>query len=111
MLEIQERQKGNVTILDLEGNVIMGGGSARLREAISRLIKENKTEILLNFEKVRYIDSSGAGELLSGFGSLNEIGGKLKLVSLTPKVREVLKLSSILPILDVYDDETSALNN
>lgn len=111
MLEIQERQKGNVTILDLEGNVIMGGGSARLREAIAKLIKEDKIEILLNFERVKYIDSSGAGEILSGSGSLNELGGKLKLAALTPKVREVLKLSSILPILDVYDDETSALNN
>lgn len=111
MLDIQERQKGNVTILDLEGNVIMGGGSAKLRETIAKLIKEDKTEILLNFERVKYIDSSGAGEILSGSGSLNEIGGKLKLAALTPKVREVLKLSSILPILDVYDDETSALNN
>jgi anti-sigma B factor antagonist len=111
MLEIQERRNGSVTILDLEGNVIMGGGSAKLRDAINKLIKEEKTDILLNFQNVRYIDSSGTGEILSGFSSLNEIGGNLKLANLTPKVREVLSLSSILPILEVYDDEASALNN
>lgn len=111
MLDIQERQNGNTTILDLQGNVIMGGGSAKLREAIARLVKENKTDILLNFQNVKYIDSSGTGEILSGNGFLSEAGGSLKLANLTPKVREVLTLSSILPILEVYEDEASALSN
>ncbi|MBK7708264.1 MAG: STAS domain-containing protein [Acidobacteria bacterium] len=108
MLEIQERQNGEMTVLDLEGNIIMGGGSARLRDEIKRLIGEDKTDILLNLEKVKYIDSSGAGEILAGVGSLSELGGHLKLTNLMPKVKEVLTLSSILPILEVYDDETSA---
>jgi anti-sigma B factor antagonist len=111
MLNIQERQNGNTTILDLEGDVIMGGGSAKLRQAISELIKEDKTDVLLNFQKVRYIDSSGTGEILSVSQSFNEIGGSLKLSNLTPKVEQVLALSSILPILDIYDDEASALNS
>ena len=110
MLNIQERQNGNVTILDLEGDVIMGGGSAKLRQTISELLKAEKTEVLLNFEKVRYIDSSGTGEILSVSQSFDEIGGSLKLANLSPKVEQVLTLSSILPILDVYDDEASALN-
>lgn len=110
MLEIQERKNGEMTVLDLEGNIIMGGGSARLRDEIRRLVGEKKTEILLNLENVKYIDSSGAGEILSGSGTLSEMGGHLKLVNLTPKVREVLTLSSILPILQVYEDETSAVN-
>lgn len=109
MLNIQERQNGNTIILDLEGDVIMGGGSAKLRQAISELLKEEKTDVLLNFQKVRYIDSSGTGEILSGSQSFNELGGSLKLTNLTPKVEQVLALSSILPILDVYDDEASAL--
>ncbi len=110
MLEIQERQNGGLTVLDLEGNIIMGGGSARLRDEIKRLIREEKTDVLLNLENVKYIDSSGAGEILSGVGSLSELGGHLKLTNLTPKVKEVLTLSSILPILEVYDDEASAVN-
>lgn len=111
MLNIQERQSGNTTILDLEGDVIMGGGSSKLRQAINDLIKEDKTNVLLNFQKVRYIDSSGTGEILSVSQSFEEIGGSLKLTNLTPKVEQVLALSSILPILDVYDDEASALNS
>lgn len=111
MLNIEERQNGNTTILDLEGDVIMGGGAARLRQAIGELLKEDKTNVLLNFQKVRYIDSTGTGELISVSESFDKIGGHLKLANLTPKVEEVLALSSILPILDVYDDEVSALNS
>lgn len=110
MLEIQERKNGDLTVLDLEGNIIMGGGSAKLRDEIKRLIGEEKTDILLNLEKVKYIDSSGAGELLAAVGSLSEIGGHIKLISLTPKVKEVLTLSSILPVLEVYEDEASAVS-
>lgn len=110
MLNIQERQNGNTTILDLEGDVIMGGGSAKLRQAIGELLKEDKTNVLLNFQKVRYIDSSGTGEILSVSQSFDELGGSLKLTNLTPKVEQVLALSSILPILDIYEDEASALN-
>jgi anti-sigma B factor antagonist len=109
MLNIQERQTKNVTILDLEGDVIMGGGSAKLREAIAKLRKESKTNVLLNFQKVRYIDSSGVGELISGVESFNQNGGSLKVSNLSPKVEEVLALSNILSILDVYDDEAGAL--
>ena len=111
MLNIQKRQKGTTTILDLEGDVIMGGGSAKLRQTISDLVKEDKTDVLLNFQKVRYIDSSGTGEILSVWQSFNELGGSLKLTNLTPKVEQVLALSSLLPILDVYDDEASALES
>jgi anti-sigma B factor antagonist len=111
MLNIQERQNGNVTILDLEGDVIMGGGAAKLRETISELLEAEKTDVLLNFEKVRYIDSSGTGEILSVSQSFDEVGGTLRLTNLSPKVEQVFALSSILPILDVYDDEASALKN
>lgn len=111
MLNIQERQNGSVTILDLEGDVIMGGGSAKLRQAISELLEADKTDVLLNFEKVRYIDSSGTGEILSVSQSFDEVGGTLKLTNLPPKVEQVFALSSILPILDIYDDEASALGS
>lgn len=110
MLNIQKRQNGETTILDLEGNVIMGGGSAALREAIAQLVKDDQTNVLLNFQNVKYIDSSGTGEILSIVNLLNQNGGRLKLSNLPPKIEEVFTLSSILPILDIYDDEESALS-
>lgn len=109
MLSINERQNGELTVLDLEGNIIMGGGTAKLREVIRRLVDEKKTEVLLNCERVKYIDSSGTGEILSGAGAFSDAGGHLKLSNLSPKVREVLALSSILPILDIYEDEAAAV--
>ena len=111
MLNIQARQVENSTILDLEGDMIMGGGSAKFRETLAELIKDEKTKVLVNFQKVRYIDSSGTGELVSAIESFNKINGSLKICNLTPKVEEVLTLSSILPILDIYDTETEALNS
>jgi anti-sigma B factor antagonist len=110
MLTIQERQNGKTTILDLEGYVIMGGGSAKLRETFAKLLEAQKNDILLNFQNVKYIDSSGTGEILACHMSLTENGGRLKLSNLTPKVAEVLTLSSLLPILEVYDREENALN-
>ena len=66
MLNITERQAGDTTVLDLEGNIIMGGGSTHLRETIRRLIEEDKKKLILNFAHVKYLDSSGVGELVSG---------------------------------------------
>lgn len=109
MLNIEERQNGQITILDLEGNVIMGGGSIKFREAIIQLVKEDKTDVLLNFQNVKYIDSSGTGEILSSVNLLNQNGGRLKLSNLSPKVEEVFTLSSLLPILEIYDTEENAI--
>lgn len=111
MLDIQERQNGETTILDLEGDVILGGGSAKLREKFAELFQNNNNNILLNFEKVKYLDSSGAGEILAGLEAIKKAEGSLKITNLTPKVEQVLSLSNLLLVLDVYDDEASALNS
>jgi anti-sigma B factor antagonist len=75
MLKITERQAADVTILDLEGNIIMGGGSALLNEAINRLVEDGRKKILLNLAEVKYLDSSGIGGLVSSSVALNRAGG------------------------------------
>ncbi len=109
MLDITERQNDGVTILDLTGNIIMGGGSRRLGEDVRRLTAAGTTNVLLNFADVKYLDSSGVGELLALSDALNRAEGTLKLFNLPPKVEEVLTLSGVLPIFDIYDDERHAL--
>lgn len=110
MLEINERQMNGVTILDLTGNVIMGGGSRRLGEDVRRLTEAGNTNMLLNFAGVKYLDSSGVGELVALADALNRAEGDLKLSNLPPKVEEVLTLSGVLPLFDIYDDERHALD-
>lgn len=110
LLSITERQAGDVTILDLDGNIIMGVGSVLLRDAIRRLIKEGKKKVLLNFAGIKYMDSSGIGELVSGLVALNREGGHLRLFNLTERIEEVMSLSSLLSLFEIYDSEQEALD-
>jgi anti-sigma B factor antagonist len=109
LLNITERQKEDVSILDLEGNVIMGGGSALLREEIRRLVGQGNNRILLNFREVKYLDSSGIGELMASLVSLNRQGGQLGFCNLTERVTEVMELSSLISIFEIFDSEDAAL--
>ncbi|MCA1589245.1 MAG: STAS domain-containing protein [Acidobacteria bacterium] len=108
-INISERQAGDVTILDLQGKVTIGEGSVALRSAIRRLLGEGKNKILLNLGSVSYIDSSGIGELVSSFTSVNKEGGTLKLLNLTQKIQDLLAITKLLTVFDVFDSEEEAL--
>jgi anti-sigma B factor antagonist len=109
LLKITERQVGEVTILDLEGSIIMGGGSLLLRDELRSLVERGRTQIILNFADVKYVDSSGIGELVSGWVTLNRAEGRVKLLNLSEKISEVLALSSTLALFETYDDEARAI--
>ena len=110
-LDIKERQAGDVTVLDMDGKVTIGEGSVALRTAIRRLLEEGKKKILLNLAGVGYIDSSGIGELVSSFTAINKEGGQLKLLKLTQKLQDLLAITKLLTVFDVYDSEADALNS
>ena len=110
-LNITERQAGDVTILDLDGKVTIGEGSVALRNAIRRLLGEGKSKILLNLGGVGYIDSSGIGELVSSFTAVNKEGGTLKLLNLTQKIQDLLAITKLLTVFDVFEDEGNALSS
>jgi anti-sigma B factor antagonist len=109
MLKITERSTKDVKIVNLEGNVIMGGGSAALRDEINRLLDTGEKRILVNFENVKYIDSSGIGELVSASVSASRAGAQLKLCCLSERVSEALSLSSVRSIFEVFSSEQEAL--
>jgi anti-sigma B factor antagonist len=100
-----------VTVLDLGGKITIGEGSVSLRSAIRRLIEEGKKKILLNLAQVSYVDSSGIGELVSSFTTINREGGQLKLLNLTQKIQDLLAITKLLTVFDVYEDEQTALNS
>jgi anti-sigma B factor antagonist len=110
-LNISERQAGDVTILDLDGKVTIGEGSVALRNAIRRLIGEGKKKILLNLAGVGYVDSSGIGELVSSFTTVNKEGGQLKLLNLTQKIQDLLAITKLLTVFDTFENEGEALGS
>ena len=110
-LNISERTVGDVTILDMDGKITIGEGSVALRTAIRRLLEESKKKILLNLARVGYIDSSGIGELVSSYTAINKELGQLKLLNLTQKLQDLLTITKLLTVFDVYDNEQEALNS
>lgn len=110
-LNINERQAGDVTVLDMSGKITIGEGSVALRTAIRRLLEEGKKRILLNLAQVSYIDSSGIGELVSSYTAINKENGQLKLLNLTQKLQDLLTITKLLTVFDVYDNEAEALNS
>lgn len=108
-IKISERQAGDVSILDLSGKVTIGEGSVALRNAIRRMLGEGKSKILLNLGGVGYVDSSGIGELVSSFTAVNKEGGTLKLLNLTQKIQDLLAITKLLTVFDVYENEAEAL--
>jgi anti-sigma B factor antagonist len=110
-LNIKERQAGDITILDMDGKITIGEGSVALRGAIRRLLEEGKKRILLNLGQVGYIDSSGIGELVSSYTAITNAGGKLKLLNLTQKLKDLLGITKLLTVFDTYTDEAEALSS
>ena len=110
-LNISERQAGDITILDMDGKVTIGEGSVALRTTIRRLLGEGKKKILLNLGRVGYVDSSGIGELVSSFTAVNKEDGSLKLLNLTQKIQDLLAITKLLTVFDVFDSENDALSS
>lgn len=110
-LNLTERQAGDITILDMDGKVTIGEGSVALRNTIRRLLGEGKKKIVLNLSGVGYVDSSGIGELVSSFSAVNREGGSLKLLNLTQKIQDLLAITKLLTVFDVFDSESEAVSN
>jgi len=110
-LNLTERQAGDITILDMDGKVTIGEGSVALRTTIRRLLGEGKKKILLNLGRVGYVDSSGIGELVSSYTAVNKEEGSLKLLNLTQKIQDLLAITKLLTVFDVYDSEADALSS
>jgi anti-sigma B factor antagonist len=111
-MKASRRRVDGVTILDLSGRIILGGGSDVLRDQIRDLLDKNEKKILLNLGDITYIDSSGIGELVSAFTTVRSQGGELKLLNLPKKVHDLLQITkffTIFDIKDVKDDEASAV--
>ncbi|HUL33510.1 MAG TPA: STAS domain-containing protein [Candidatus Eisenbacteria bacterium] len=105
------REFSGIAIVDLSGRISLGDGSALLRKTVRDLLEEGKTRIVLNLGDVNYIDSSGIGELVSGFTAVRNRGGELKLLNLTKKVNDLLQLTKLFTVFEVYNEESTAVGS
>ena len=108
-LTIASRDVNGVAVLDLSGRITLGEGSVQLRDAVRGLIARGSKNILLNMGEVSYIDSSGLGELVSAFTTAKNQQAEVKLLNLTKKVHDLLQLTKLYTVFDIYDDEASAI--
>jgi len=110
-LKIDNREVAHISILDIDGRIVLGEEIQQLRDAVRELIKQDKKKIILNLANVDYIDSSGVGELVGSFTTVRNAGGELKLLNLTQKVEDVLHVTKLYTVFDIKDDEFHAVKS
>ena len=110
-VKISTRQVGDVTVVDVSGRITLGEGSSALRDVLRDLTAKGNKKILLNLSDVSYIDSSGIGELVSGFTSVSNQGGTLKLLGLTKRVKDLLQITKLYTVFDVHEEEAHAIRS
>jgi anti-sigma B factor antagonist len=110
-LEVTKRRKEQVTILDLSGDIRAGIDIVSFRQNLKDLIEEGELDVLVNLAEVRQVDSSGLGEMIAGFKSVERSGGKMKLLNLTARVSELMMITKLLTVFESYDDEDEAVKS
>lgn len=108
-MKATSRSADGVEIIKLEGKITIGSGDTQLREVISNALDAGKSKILLDMSGVTTIDSSGIGELVGSFTTVTNRGGKLKLLHLPAKLNELLHVTQLITVFEVYENEPEAL--
>ena len=106
---VQEREKGDVMILDLSGSLTIGSGDQELKSLVSDLSSRGVNNILINLQYVEFMDSTGIGAIVKSYATLTNKGGRLKLLNPSKLIRHSLKVIGLLGIFEVFDDEAQAL--
>ena len=110
-MDVSKRQVGDVTILDLKGKITIGTGDAQLRAAVQDALSSGASKVLINMAGVTTIDSSGIGELVSAYTTTTSRGGKLKLFNLPAKVTDILMITQLITVFEVFDSEQEAVES
>ena len=108
-LKATSREIGGVTVVDLDGRITLGDESALLRDLILEKINSGHKMLLLNLAGVNYIDSTGLGELVSGYRLVKAQNGELKLMNLNKRVSDLLQITKLYAVFDIHNDEVKAV--
>ena len=110
-MKFNVRQNGDVTILDLSGKITIGSGEEALRNTVQEILNSGVKKVVINMSGVTMIDSSGIGELVSAYTTATNRGTKLKLAKLPDKVSDILTITQLITVFDVYDNEADAVKS
>ena len=108
-LKMSTREAKDIVIIDFSGRLTMGEACAAIRDEIHDQIANGTRKLLLNLADVTYIDSAGLGELTAAFTSVKNRDGHLKLLNLTKRVHDLMQITKLYTVFDVYDDEKKAI--
>lgn len=108
-LKMSTREAKGIVIIDLSGQITLGEASVALRDEVRDQLGQKFSKILLNLANVSYIDSAGLGELTAAYTSVRNRGGDLKLLNLTKRVQDLMQITKLYTVFDVYDDEKKAI--
>jgi anti-sigma B factor antagonist len=110
-IKMTNSEVDGVSVVALDGQIVLGEESNSLREKLKSLIAEGKKKIVLNMANIKYIDSAGVGTLVAGHISAKTQGASLRLCHLGRKFHEVLQITKLLTVFDVYDTEVAAVSS
>ena len=110
-MNIVERRVGDITIIDLQGNIMFEDGDLELRGAITSVLDAGAKKVILNMAEVPYMDSAGLSELVRTFVAINKRGGRMALLDLTRKVNDLLTIAKLLTVFETFDSEAEAVKS
>ena len=110
-MNITERKAGDVTILDVEGKILLGEGDVQLKHKIDELVEKKQTKLVLNLANVPYMDSGGLGEIVRSFTTVKRAGGELKLLNATARISDLLTITKLYTVFDIHDEEPKAVGS
>jgi anti-sigma B factor antagonist len=110
-MQIDERNVGDVVVLDLKGKVTLGQGDELLKDKVNSLVNQGHRKIILNLADVPYVDSAGLGEIVRTYTTVSKNGGSLKLLNLTKRITDLLAITKLLTVFETFDAESDAVRS
>jgi anti-sigma B factor antagonist len=109
-LRIDISQVGDVTVVELKGKMTIGAGDVQFRDEIKALMEKGSKKLVLNLQGLKYMDSSGVGELVSTYTTVTNRGGHFRLSNLSGKILDLLQITQLLQVFDTYETVEEAVN-
>ncbi|HTY63890.1 MAG TPA: STAS domain-containing protein [Acidobacteriota bacterium] len=110
-MKLSIRKAKDIVIIDAEGKMVLGDGDVEIKQAVDDLVQKGNKSVILNLAKVPYLDSAGLGEIMRCFTALRRDGGNFKLVSPNQRIIDLLNITKLLNVFDIYDSESSAIKS